>query len=365
MKQLFILSFLSLLLSTQIFGQAKTSKINFKQDAYDYGTINESDGAQTHEFEFTNTGDAPLIINNVTASCGCTTPEWTKSPILKGKSGKITVSFDPKNRPGPFSKTITVTSNAPDSPKKLYITGEVTEAKKTIDDLYQYTVNGLKFKSNHLAMTKVYKNSSKTENLELFNPTKKPITVEFDNIPKHITFEKTKVMVKPNEKTSIKVTYFGSKVDAWGFTTNRIQMIVDGNRESKNRITISADLQEDFSKLTKEQLLNAPKATFESTMFDLGNIKKGERKSYKFNFKNEGKTDLIIRSINTSCGCTVSDAETTVIKPGQSSSINATFNPKGQSGRQNKTITVFTNDPKNSQITLRVKGTVENQAKKN
>ncbi len=63
-------------------------------------------------FSFTNTGKVPLILNDVKASCGCTTPEWTKEPVLPGKNGTIRVTFNPKNRPGSFSKTIQVNSNA-------------------------------------------------------------------------------------------------------------------------------------------------------------------------------------------------------------------------------------------------------------
>ncbi|MFV0531810.1 MAG: DUF1573 domain-containing protein [Flavobacteriales bacterium] len=83
----------------------------------DYGTIaNGADGQRT--FTFTNTGDKPLIISDVQTSCGCTTPEYSKNPILPGKEGKIVVKYDTK-RTGPFQKSITVFSNAPDAERKV------------------------------------------------------------------------------------------------------------------------------------------------------------------------------------------------------------------------------------------------------
>lgn len=99
----------------------------FEAESHDFGTVPEGTQA-TYEFKFTNTGKEPLIISNVQASCGCTTPKWSNEPIAPGKTGTITASYNSSGRPGPFTKSITVTSNAKSSPKVLTITG-VVEAK--------------------------------------------------------------------------------------------------------------------------------------------------------------------------------------------------------------------------------------------
>ena len=77
---------------------------------YNFGTIAEADGFASHTFTIKNTGDAPLVITRVTASCGCTRPEWTKSPIAPGKTVKQ-ITYNPKGRPGPFYKTVSIFSN--------------------------------------------------------------------------------------------------------------------------------------------------------------------------------------------------------------------------------------------------------------
>lgn len=123
MKSAFIISLLSLFLATTGMAQSSKPQIQFSKTTHNFGTIKEEDGEQFYQFKFKNAGKAPLIINNVKASCGCTTPEWTKAPIASGKEGFIKVSFDPKNRPGPFNKSITITSNAEESSKILYIKG--------------------------------------------------------------------------------------------------------------------------------------------------------------------------------------------------------------------------------------------------
>ena len=96
----------------------------FEMESHDFGNIAEGTQA-TYEFKFINTGKEPLIISNVQASCGCTTPQWTSEPIAPGKSGKITVTYNSTDRPGPFTKTVTVTSNAKSTPKVLTINGVV------------------------------------------------------------------------------------------------------------------------------------------------------------------------------------------------------------------------------------------------
>ena len=106
-----------------VYAQDTTAKIEFKSETIDYGEISKgSDGVRV--FEFTNTGNAPLVISNVRSSCGCTIPKKPEEPILPGKTGQIEVKYD-TNRVGPIRKAITVTSNADTATKVLKIKGTV------------------------------------------------------------------------------------------------------------------------------------------------------------------------------------------------------------------------------------------------
>lgn len=106
--------------------------LKFQQEVFDFGNIKEGVQA-THEFKFTNVGKEPLVISNVQASCGCTTPKWPKEPVKPGESGIITAIYSSKGRPGTFNKAITITSNAKTSSKVLYIKGSV-EAAASADE---------------------------------------------------------------------------------------------------------------------------------------------------------------------------------------------------------------------------------------
>lgn len=100
--------------------------ISFDKTTHDYGTVTKG-GDGTCEFKFKNTGVEPLILSNVSSSCGCTVPEWPREPILKGKSASIKVKYD-TNRIGPINKTVTVMSNAKEASVQLRIIGSVVEA---------------------------------------------------------------------------------------------------------------------------------------------------------------------------------------------------------------------------------------------
>ncbi|MFC5044492.1 DUF1573 domain-containing protein [Aquimarina hainanensis] len=126
MKNIMMILFVALL-GTTINAQEAKAQIKFKTDVIDYGEIEAgSDGIR--EFEFTNTGSAPLIISRVYSSCGCTIPEKPKDPIAPGDNGVIKVKYDTK-RVGPIRKTITVYSNAEESTKAIKIKGTVLAKK--------------------------------------------------------------------------------------------------------------------------------------------------------------------------------------------------------------------------------------------
>jgi len=118
-----ILLFASLSIQAQEKPVIPQDSIIFESTIHDYGTIVQG-GDGNCEFKFTNKGKAPIILNNVQASCGCTTPEWTRTPVNPGEKGTIKVTYNTNNM-GAFNKSITVSSNAINSPVVLSIKGLV------------------------------------------------------------------------------------------------------------------------------------------------------------------------------------------------------------------------------------------------
>ncbi|HAR21978.1 DUF1573 domain-containing protein [Schleiferiaceae bacterium] len=125
MKKLFLTLFVALFGFVAQAQEENTSgaKISFDRKVMEYGKV-EKGGNGTRVFKFKNEGTEPLVLNSVRASCGCTTPKWTREPIAPGAEGEITVKYD-TNRLGNFHKTVTVQSNASNKTVVLTIKGQV------------------------------------------------------------------------------------------------------------------------------------------------------------------------------------------------------------------------------------------------
>ena len=108
--------------------KGEAPKIKFEKEIYDFGVIEQGEKV-SYDFKFTNTGKSPLIITDATATCGCTVPDYPKTPILPGEGGTIKVVFDSSGKLGMQDKQVTLVSNADPAPEKLHLVGEIKEKK--------------------------------------------------------------------------------------------------------------------------------------------------------------------------------------------------------------------------------------------
>ncbi|MEM7109131.1 MAG: DUF1573 domain-containing protein, partial [Bacteroidota bacterium] len=137
-----LLSMGSLLARAQI-----TETLTFSEKNYDFGRIKEVDGPVIHEFSFINNGPDTVQITNVKASCGCTTPAWTREPVAPGQYGSIQAQYNPKNRPGAFNKNLTVTLNSSAELIRLFIKGYVEPKPKSIEDEFPVQMGAVRTKN--------------------------------------------------------------------------------------------------------------------------------------------------------------------------------------------------------------------------
>jgi len=332
---------------------------------YNFGTFKEEAGRQTYDFIVTNTGNSPLVIKNIVASCGCTTPEWTKQPIPPGGKGKITAIYDPQNRGGEnFNKTLSVYTNAKPEVAVLVIKGQVIAREKTVEDIFIFPVGSIRFESNHLAFTNVKKTEKKIRVMQVINPSDSLVKIEFEVQAPYLTLKAKPETLKPGQKGIIEGTYDATKHGGWGNVSDMVRIKLNGVLQENVYYYVSANLVEDFSSLSKADLENAPVFKLASSTVDLGKIPGSTAKEVEFKFINAGKSDLIIRYVKPTCGCTAvqQGKEGIGIKPGQSSSIKAVFNSGAYKGRVTKAIYVYTNDPKNSEVILMLNADVEQTA---
>lgn len=103
------------------------ARISFEQPSHDFGAVDEG-AVLSHRFAFTNTGNIPLLISDARSTCGCTVPDWPRSPIPPGGKGEIFVQFDTNNKPGKQQKPVTITANTFPAQTQVFIRAEVDPA---------------------------------------------------------------------------------------------------------------------------------------------------------------------------------------------------------------------------------------------
>jgi hypothetical protein len=339
-------------------GQTVEPKISFEQNIHDFGKFKEADGKVSHKFEFVNTGGTDLIIQNVSASCGCTAPNWSREPIPPRGKGFVAATYNPAGRPGPFRKYVTVVSNSNPGSVRLTITGEVAAKPRSIEDDYRYAMGPIRLKSNHMAFGNVKNSKIADKKLEIVNTSATDAAIDFERVPGHITIKAQPAVLKPGEKGQLVASYNTPMRKDWGFVIDRMGLKINGVSDRSYSLVVSANIEEDFSAMTPEQLANAPVISVDDPEFRFGKINQGDKVEHVYVLSNNGKSDLHIRKVKASCGCTAVQPEKKVIAPGESVSIKTVFNSAGKVGNQNKTVTIITNDPKKSKTVLWVKGEV-------
>lgn len=131
MKRISIVFLLGLVVSGLLFAQSKPKpEVKFDKNVHDYGSVKEEVEVALSEFEFTNTGKTPVVIQRVITSCGCAAPSYTREPVLPGKKGEVKVAYNTIHRPGTFRKSVRVYTNVPDTVYTLTIKGNVIPRKR-------------------------------------------------------------------------------------------------------------------------------------------------------------------------------------------------------------------------------------------
>lgn len=357
MKQFVLLICLSFFVLS-VTGQTVDPKISFEKNLHHFGTFKEADGKVTHKFEFVNTGGSDLIIQNVTASCGCTAPQWTREPVPPGSKGFVAVTYNPAGRSGSFRKYISVISNSNPGSVRLTITGEALPKPKSIEDDYRYVMGPMRLKSNHMAFGNIKNTTTSEKRLEVINNSGEPVKVAFERVPGHLSIRSQPSTLAPGQKGFLVARYDAPGRNDWGFVIDRLGLLVNGVSERNYSLVVSANIEEDFTAWSSEQLANAPMLSVDDPEFKFGKISQGEKVEHVYILTNSGKSDLHIRKVKASCGCTAVQPEKKVISPGESVNIKTVFNSAGKVGNQNKTVTIITNDPRKSKMILWVKGEV-------
>jgi archaellum component FlaG (FlaF/FlaG flagellin family) len=326
-------------------------KIKFDKTTHEFGEVEHAAPTET-VFTFTNTSDNPVVLKNVRASCGCTTPNWTREAVAPGASGEIKVKYN-SHRTGRFTKAVTVTYDSVEPPIVLYIKGTVKAKAPTDADVYKVKSGSLSFDRTDVNVGAFDSDQEQTVEFLVKNTGPKVInfTGKYDAKDMVKDVKSSLYELEPGTKGTVKVTLDGSYFDKTETFTTEVKVMTDDEIEPEKTLRVSARVNRVFS---AEELAKMPNIQFEKTTFKGGEVIEGEKLNATFAFTNTGGSDLIIESVKASCGCTATEPKDKVIKPGQSSEIIAKFDSRGRPGKQVKSISVRTKDPDSGTIQLRL-----------
>lgn len=331
-------------------------QITFKTTSYDFGTFPEERGKVTCTFTFTNTGKSDLVLQKVRASCGCTTPNWTKTPIAPGDTGFVTATYNASGRPGAFTKTITVTSNAETS-QRLTIRGEVVPKAKKPEEEYPFNIGDFRMKNQNVYMRTIEYPNQKVEKIQVINNGDQPMDLTFANAPKYLTLVANPAHLEPKAKGNIEVTFNSKDANDWGENHSTFDVVVNGKIEKDKQVNVNATIKESFANLTAEQKENAPILKVDNT-FELGAVEVGKKKKvYKFYVTNTGKSNLLIHKVKSNNSNIKIEYPTKPISAGKKGEIKVTVNSENsKAGKFSYRATIICNDPNHSTTGVNLNG---------
>lgn len=350
-----VLSFL-LLCSFSVFAQQGIMSIETKN--INLGPVKANDIPTEVTFTFKNTGSQPILLSRVTPLTSLLKVQWDKNPVMPGNTSAITVSFVPANMPEKFNYTIHIQSNAQNQREQLRLEATIVDNPEKPALLYKHDMDGVRFKTAYINLGQIHNNQVITDTIYFFNTREKDIPVTTRYLPSHMKMTPSSPSIQPGQKGYIILSYDAKAKNDYGYVFDNIIFNFDNDNSYRHRLSVSANITEDFSQLSAKELKNAPVASFAPQTIDFGEIKPGDKANCDFKLTNTGQSNLIIRKTKASCGCTAITLGENTLAPGQSTTIRATFNSAGKHGRQYKSITVITNDPRNPETSLSISGNI-------
>ena len=352
MKHVFITICLCVMACLSGYAQPKAT---FEQKVYEFGTILWKNPVKA-VFKVKNDGNKPLVISNVTTSCGCAVADWTKEPIAPGASGVVSSTFDAKAL-GRFMKTVGVYCNASNKPIYLTLRGEVTADIAKAGFTHPQEIGAIRLSESTIEFDDAHKGDKPTFELLVANTSNEAYEPVLMHLPPYLkaVAEPTRIMRKGTGK--IKVTLDTDKLPKFGLTTATVYLArFPGDKVGDNNaIPVSAVLLPDFSNLTQHQRLNPPVVEISDTELTIGALGAQEKKVLQVVVKNTGKSNLEITDLQVFDPSLGVQLRKRVLKPGASTKMKITVYGKYLKNlKGTPRVLMITNDPKQPKIIVKV-----------
>ncbi len=332
-------------------------KAEFDKKQHDFGAVLWKNPAVA-TFKVTNKGDKPLVISNVTTSCGCTDAKWTQTPIAPGASGEISATFDAMTL-GTFHQSVGVYCNAEYRPIYLSVKGKVTADPKKVLVL-PFQIGSVKLDKDVIEFEDANKGDKPFVEILVANTSDKPYQPILMHLPPYLSAEAVPEKLGEGEYGKIVVTLDTDKLPKFGVTqaTVYLSRFLGDKVSEENAIPVSAVLLPDFSQLTEAQRMHFPSVSLSATELDLGTLAPNEKKSKNIIIRNNGTRDLEITDLQVFNSALGVHLKKRVLKPGASTKLKITaYGQYIGKLKRNPRVMMITNDPNRPKIVVDVKVT--------
>ena len=336
------------------------AQITFDKKVHEFGAVLWKNPV-TATFTITNSGDKPLVISNVTTSCGCTVANWTKTPIAPGASGVVSSTFDSKAL-GRFQKSIGIYSNASERPIYLAIRGEVTADPKNYTVTHPYEIGPIRLDKESLEFDDAHKGDKLEMDLLVANTTEAVYTPVLMHLPPYLSAVAIPEKIARGRSGKIRVTLDTEKLPKFGLTTATVYLsrFMGDKVGEENAIPVSAVLLPDFSRLSQQELQNPPVIELSSTELTFPALSEREKKAQTVIIKNTGKRNLEITDLQVFNSVLGVHLKKHVLKPGASTKLKITaFGKNLKRVKGTPRVLMITNDPNCPKVIIKVNVTAK------
>ena len=330
--------------------------IEFNKKVHNFGKISVNDGARHCSFEFRNTSDKPVVINNIISSCGCTEPVWPKKPIMPGESGKVEVTYLNDQGPYPFDKALTVYTSASTKPIILRITGLAYENERSLKEMFPASIGVLGVKKEIVRGGQIAQGNSKSGNFQMANISNKSVTVKFADITPGLEISVEPQTIPAGEVAEVTYTINTAAKTNWGATTYSANVLCNGVKAPKP-VKVECMIVDNFSRLTKEERAKGSMVLAVNSSYNFGTIQAGKPVTATFQLRNTGQSPLVLHKIDAPENVKVTTP--TTIAAGEKFTFTAKIDTSACKGEEIITITIITNSPNRPLVNLFVTGKVQ------
>ncbi len=334
--------------------------IEWVEQTHDFGAISEEAGPVDCQLKFVNRGTEPVAVVGASASCGCTTPRYSRQSVAPGDTGVVTVTYNPQGRPGRFAKKVKV--NTADSSgdvvsSSLMVKGVVVGASSTIRSRYPVEAGPLRLRNSTIPFGQIRKGRQASAFLEAYNPTADTIRPHFGASHESFVPRIVEGEIPPGQQGTIAVVFTSDRNPLYGIVTDSIPFYATADSEPL-MLDVVAVVEEDFSRLSPQARAKAPQAKLDPYTVDLGTVDSASGPvTATFDIVNRGDSPMLIRRIyTTDPGITVVSAPDKVKKHKSEHVTIEVDQAQFPSELINGRLQIITNDPGQPVHTLRIVG---------